>query len=112
MKTDQSNDASVIAVIGATGSGKGVYIKNYALRNPVDKRLVVWDYMREYAPLVNTSSDRLSDTIRGMGAKAFVALCDKLAATYGPRFEPPQLLRDMAAAGETFYGRAAAKKAA
>ena len=40
-----------------------------------------------------------------MGAKAFVALCDKLAATYGPRFEPPQLLRDMAAKGETFYGR-------
>lgn len=71
MKTDQSNDASVIAVIGATGSGKGVYIKNYALRAPVDKRLVVWDYMREYAPLVGSSSDRLSDTIRGMGAKAF-----------------------------------------
>jgi 3-hydroxyacyl-CoA dehydrogenase/enoyl-CoA hydratase/3-hydroxybutyryl-CoA epimerase len=43
--------------------------------------------------------------IDGMGAKAFVALCDKLAATYGPRFEPPQLLRDMAAKGETFYGR-------
>jgi 3-hydroxyacyl-CoA dehydrogenase/enoyl-CoA hydratase/3-hydroxybutyryl-CoA epimerase len=43
--------------------------------------------------------------IDGMGAKAFVALCDKLAATYGPRFEPPLLLRDMAAKGETFYGR-------
>jgi 3-hydroxyacyl-CoA dehydrogenase/enoyl-CoA hydratase/3-hydroxybutyryl-CoA epimerase len=43
--------------------------------------------------------------IDGMGAKNFVALCDKLAATYGPRFEPPQLLRDMAAKGETFYGR-------
>ncbi|MBI1981950.1 MAG: 3-hydroxyacyl-CoA dehydrogenase family protein, partial [Methylocystis sp.] len=43
--------------------------------------------------------------IDGMGAKPFVALCDELAATYGPRFEPPQLLRDMAAKGETFYGR-------
>jgi 3-hydroxyacyl-CoA dehydrogenase / enoyl-CoA hydratase / 3-hydroxybutyryl-CoA epimerase len=43
--------------------------------------------------------------IDGMGAKAFVELCDKLAAKYGPRFSPPQLLRDMAAKGETFYGR-------
>ncbi|MCC3244987.1 enoyl-CoA hydratase/isomerase family protein [Methylocystis sp. WRRC1] len=43
--------------------------------------------------------------IDGMGAKAFVALCDRLAAKFGSRFEPPQLLRDMAAKGETFYGR-------
>ncbi len=43
--------------------------------------------------------------IDGMGTKAFVALCDALAAKHGPRFEPPQLLRDMAAKGETFYGR-------
>ena len=43
--------------------------------------------------------------IDGMGAKNFVALCDRLATKYGPRFEPPQLLRDMAAKGETFYGR-------
>ncbi|QGM97866.1 3-hydroxyacyl-CoA dehydrogenase NAD-binding domain-containing protein [Methylocystis parvus] len=43
--------------------------------------------------------------IDGMGAKAFVALCDALAAKHGPRFDPPRLLRDMAAKGETFYGR-------
>jgi len=41
--------------------------------------------------------------IDGMGLKAFVALCDTLAAKYGPRFAPPQLLRDMAREGETFY---------
>ena len=40
-----------------------------------------------------------------MGAKNFVALCDRLAAKYGARFAPPQLLRDMAAKGETFYSR-------
>ena len=45
-----------------------------------------------------------------MGPKAFVALCDMLAAKYGPRFAPPALLRDMAAKGETFYGRFSAKK--
>jgi 3-hydroxyacyl-CoA dehydrogenase/enoyl-CoA hydratase/3-hydroxybutyryl-CoA epimerase len=47
-----------------------------------------------------------------MGAKAFVELCRKLQAKHGDRFTPPQLLVDMAAGGETFYGRAAAKKAA
>jgi 3-hydroxyacyl-CoA dehydrogenase/enoyl-CoA hydratase/3-hydroxybutyryl-CoA epimerase len=43
--------------------------------------------------------------IDGMGTKAFVALCEKLAAKYGERFEPTPLLKDMAAKGETFYGR-------
>ncbi|MGN6778123.1 3-hydroxyacyl-CoA dehydrogenase NAD-binding domain-containing protein [Rhizobium sp.] len=43
--------------------------------------------------------------IDGMGVKAFVELCDKLAATYGPHFQPTALLKDMAAKGETFYGR-------
>jgi 3-hydroxyacyl-CoA dehydrogenase/enoyl-CoA hydratase/3-hydroxybutyryl-CoA epimerase len=47
--------------------------------------------------------------IDGLGAKAFVALCDQLAKKYGPRFEPPQLLRDMAARNETFYGRFGAR---
>ncbi|WP_342359990.1 3-hydroxyacyl-CoA dehydrogenase NAD-binding domain-containing protein [Terrarubrum flagellatum] len=48
-----------------------------------------------------------------MGAKNFVALCDKLAAKHGKRFEPNALLRDMAAKGESFYGRyAPAKQAA
>jgi 3-hydroxyacyl-CoA dehydrogenase/enoyl-CoA hydratase/3-hydroxybutyryl-CoA epimerase len=43
--------------------------------------------------------------IDGMGAKAFVALCEKLAASYGDHFKPTPLLLDMAAKGETFYGR-------
>lgn len=43
--------------------------------------------------------------IDGMGVKTFVDLCDKLAATYGPHFQPTALLKDMAAKGETFYGR-------
>ena len=47
--------------------------------------------------------------IDGMGATAFVALCDRLAARHGPRFAPPTLLRDMAKNGETFYGRFGAK---
>ena len=43
--------------------------------------------------------------IDGMGAKTFVDLCEKLAAAYGPHFKPTALLKDMAAKGETFYGR-------
>ena len=46
------------------------------------------------------------------GLKAFVEQADAYAARYGDRFSPPQLLRDMAAKGETFYGRFAPEKAA
>ena len=47
-----------------------------------------------------------------IGLKAFVAQADDYAARYGDRFQVPQLLRDMAAKGETFYGRFAGAKAA
>ncbi|MFC3050383.1 3-hydroxyacyl-CoA dehydrogenase NAD-binding domain-containing protein [Kordiimonas pumila] len=39
------------------------------------------------------------------GVAKFVAEADRLAQAYGPRFTPPKLLRDMAAKGETFYGK-------
>lgn len=47
-----------------------------------------------------------------MGAAAFVAQCEMLAAKYGERFEPNRLLREMAKSGESFYGRFAGRKAA
>ncbi len=50
--------------------------------------------------------------IDGMGAENFVALCEDLAAKHGERFSPPQLLRDMAEKGETFYTRFAPQKMA
>ena len=46
------------------------------------------------------------------GLKAFVAQADDYAARYGDRFKVPQLLRDMAAKGETFYGNFAGKQKA
>jgi 3-hydroxyacyl-CoA dehydrogenase/enoyl-CoA hydratase/3-hydroxybutyryl-CoA epimerase len=47
------------------------------------------------------------------GLAKFVETADRLAAAYGDRFKVPQLLRDMAAKGETFYGNfAGAQKAA
>jgi 3-hydroxyacyl-CoA dehydrogenase/enoyl-CoA hydratase/3-hydroxybutyryl-CoA epimerase len=47
-----------------------------------------------------------------MGTKKFVELCHKLEAKYGSRFTPPKLLEEMAAKGETFYGRFPPKKQA
>lgn len=70
MKTDQSNNAEVIAVIGATGSGKGVYIKNYALKKS-DRRLLIWDYMREYAPYTDMQTDRIASALQSVAGKHF-----------------------------------------
>ncbi len=47
-----------------------------------------------------------------VGIAQVVATLDRLAQAHGARFAPPQLLRDMAAAGETFYGARRMKSAA
>ncbi|MBB6227702.1 3-hydroxyacyl-CoA dehydrogenase/enoyl-CoA hydratase/3-hydroxybutyryl-CoA epimerase [Polymorphobacter multimanifer] len=47
-----------------------------------------------------------------VGIANVVAILERLAETHGERFTPPQLLLEMAAAGETFYGRARMKAAA
>jgi len=44
----------------------------------------------------------LIDTV---GAAEFVRECDRMAQAYGERFAPNKLLREMAAKGESFYGR-------
>lgn len=65
-----ANEADVIAVIGATGSGKGVYIKNYALTK-AERRLWIWDYMQEYGPLVDLSTGALGTALQAVGGKTF-----------------------------------------
>jgi len=40
-----------------------------------------------------------------IGAPRAVEICDALTVSHGPRFAAPDLLRDMAAQGDTFYGR-------
>lgn len=40
-----------------------------------------------------------------LGAGKAVEVCDHLTTTYGDRFSTPDLLREMAKKGETFYGR-------
>ena len=41
--------------------------------------------------------------IDGIGLNRFCEECDALAEKFGPRFTPPQMLRDMADRGECFY---------
>lgn len=45
--------------------------------------------------------------IDGVGVPAFVAEADRLADLFGEHLRPPDLLREMAARGQTFYGRTA-----
>ena len=40
-----------------------------------------------------------------IGAEKAVEICDRLTGLYGERFKTPDLLRDLAAAGDSFYGR-------
>jgi len=47
-----------------------------------------------------------------LGAERAVGICDGLAAAHGPRFAAPDLLRDIATRGETFYGRFSGQKVA
>jgi len=47
-----------------------------------------------------------------MGAKAFVAICERLRDRYGDRFAPPAIVVEMAKAGGSFYGRGREKRAA
>ena len=46
-----------------------------------------------------------------IGAARAVEICDALETAHGARFKAPKLLRDMAAKGESFYGKATAKAA-
>lgn len=47
-----------------------------------------------------------------IGAEYAAERCDQLQAAYGDRFECPALLREMAAKGQTFYGRFGGEAAA
>ena len=47
-----------------------------------------------------------------LGAARAVEICDRLTAAHGDRFAAPDLLRDMAAKRESFYGRFGGQKKA
>lgn len=67
-----ANKAQIIAVMGASGSGKSTFIKR-ALRKPKPARLMVWDPMGEYAEFgqVFSSLGGMVDMLGKVGAGKF-----------------------------------------
>lgn len=69
MNANNALDAEIVAVMGATGSGKSMYVKGERIKKS-DRRLAVWDYKREYQDY-GTVTERLGDAVRMMGQKEF-----------------------------------------
>lgn len=62
------NEASITAVIGASGTGKSFYVKETLLRRP-PARLFVWDFKREYDQVAHPVS--LTEAARAARAPRF-----------------------------------------
>jgi hypothetical protein len=67
---DNSNKPSLRLYCGATGSGKGVSLREY-MRSIKPPRLLVWDPLGEYGDLVSGATSRLADVAKAAGQKAF-----------------------------------------
>lgn len=66
---DNSNKPSLRAYIGATGSGKGVSIRDY-LKAEKPARLVIWDPLREYGQFGRFVTN-IPDLCKALAAPAF-----------------------------------------
>ncbi|MEZ2296474.1 hypothetical protein [Variovorax sp. RCC_210] len=67
---DNSNKPSLRLYCGATGSGKGVSLREY-MRGLRPARLLVWDPLGEYGDLVAVTTSNLGDVARQAKGKAF-----------------------------------------
>lgn len=67
---NNSNRPDIRAYIGATGSGKGVSIREH-LAKEKPKRLAIWDPLGEYGEFVTATTGKLQDLARAMSGKAF-----------------------------------------
>lgn len=67
-----ANKARIIAVLGASGSGKSAQIK-YGLLKPAATRhrLIVWDFKREYGAFVQHTTDNLSELVKRVSKARF-----------------------------------------
>lgn len=76
-------DADIVAVMGASGSGKTAYLR-WLLAKEKPRRLMVWDTMDQYADLAATAADM----------RALVALVKgqrRFAVRYVPTGDPDQV---------------------
>ncbi len=66
-----SNQAAIVAAIGASGSGKSLWIKTQLRRNRKLRRLIIWDPQSEYAEfgMVCASRTALADVLIAAGAR-------------------------------------------
>lgn len=67
---DNTNKPELRGYIGATGSGKGVSIREWLKANK-GPRFLVWDPLNEYADLCKTTSSSLAEVARQVKEKAF-----------------------------------------
>lgn len=79
---DNSNRPDIRAYIGATGSGKGVSIREH-LKASKPARLIVWDPLGEYGDFVRTTTGDLAAVARAVKAERF-------AVAYWPGADPTQ----------------------
>lgn len=78
------NRAFIVAVMGASGSGKSLFIKQ-ELRATNPRRLVVWDPLREYAEF-GTAASKLNDLLQSAKSKTFRGI-------FNPSGDPAQARR-------------------
>lgn len=67
---DNSNKPNLRLYCGATGSGKGVSLREY-MRGLKPSRLIVWDPLNEYGDLVTVTTSKLGDVARMAKLKTF-----------------------------------------
>jgi len=67
---DNSNKPNLRLYCGATGSGKGVSIREY-LKGLKPSRMLIWDPLGEYGEFVSVTTAKLSDLAKLAGSKAF-----------------------------------------
>jgi hypothetical protein len=70
MALDNSNKPELRAYVGATGSGKGVSIREWLKANK-GPRLLVWDPLGEYADFCRTVTGNLGEVARLAAGKSF-----------------------------------------
>jgi len=84
-----ANDASIVAVIGASGSGKSLWIKQQLKRHRPG-RLLIWDPQAEYQAHGRTFTDRaaMAEAItKGRGAFRCIYSPGDRATLYPARFD-------------------------
>ena len=86
-----ANTAEIVAVIGASGSGKSTWLKTAFLKPAARRRrLLVWDFKREYlsAGIVTAAHSSIADLVEGIKAGG-----GRFALAFLPDFDPKRRAR-------------------